>query len=80
MKIGISLLSSMKSLFGFEVRQSMEPVEGMSKLHFQKTVIITLGFIFFYVDMIFNNGKMIPIDTAIEAFDFKEIKINEETK
>ena len=75
MKIGISLLSPMKSIFGFEVRQSMEPVEGMSKLHFQKIVIITLGFIFFYVDFIFDNGRMIPIEEAMS--EFEKIEVNE---
>ena len=75
MKVGISLLSSMKSIFGFEVRQSMEPVEGMSKLHFQKIVIITFGFIFFYVDFIFDNGRMIPIEEAMS--EFEKIEVNE---
>lgn len=75
MKVGISLLSPMKSIFGFEIRQSMEPVEGQSKLYFQKIVIITFGFIFFYVDFIFDNGKMIPIDEAM--MDFEKIEVNE---
>jgi hypothetical protein len=65
MQIGLSFLSSSRSLLGIEVRKGMEPVGLDNKLHFQPTVITTIGLIFFYIDIIFNLGKPITMSEAM---------------
>ena len=73
MKVGISLLSSERLLIGLQVKKSIEPTPNEKELGFQPIVIITIGFVFGYVDLIFNNGKIITMKDAIDEFDFQSI-------
>ena len=73
MKVGISLLSSDRTLLGIQVKKSIEPTPNEKELGFQPIVIITIGFVFGYVDLIFNNGKIITMKDAIDEFDFQHI-------
>ncbi len=72
MQIGISFLSSSRSLLGIEVRKGMEPVGLDNKLHFQPTAIITIGLVFFYMDIIFDIGKPITMSEAMPDMELIE--------
>lgn len=73
MKVGISLLSSERLLIGLQVKKSIEPTPSEKELVFQPIVIITIGFVFGYIDVIFNNGNIINMKDAIDEFDFQHI-------
>ena len=73
MKLGISLLSSMKSLIGFEIRKGMDPQPTETKLQFQRTVIISLGLLFFYIDFTFDIGKPLDIKDIIQSEEFDHL-------
>ena len=73
MKLGISLLSSERLLIGLQVKKSIEPTPSENEMAFQPIVIITIGFVFGYIDIIFNNGKVINMKDAINEFDFQHI-------
>lgn len=73
MKVGISLLSSERLLIGLQVKKSIEPTPSETEMAFQPIVIITIGFVFGYIDVIFNNGTAINMKDAIDEFDFQHI-------
>ena len=73
MKVGISLLSSDRTLLGIQVKKSIEPTPSETEMAFQPIVIITIGFVFGYIDIIFNNGNIINMKDAIDEFDFQSI-------
>ena len=73
MKVGISLLSSERLLIGLQVKKSIEPTPSETEMAFQPIVIITIGFVFGYIDIIFNNGNIINMKDAIDEFDFQHI-------
>jgi len=73
MKVGISLLSSDRTLLGIQVKKSIEPTPSETEMAFQPIVIITIGFVFGYIDVIFNNGNIINMKDAIDEFDFQHI-------
>jgi len=81
MQIGLSFLSSSRSLLGLEVRKGMEPVGLDNKLHFQPTAIITIGLIFFYMDIIFDIGRPITMGEAMPDLEhlgkFDETDLND---
>ena len=82
MKLGISLLSSMKSLIGFEIRRGMDPLATEKTLQFQRTVIISLGLLFFYIDFTFDIGRPMDMKEIMqsEEFDHFEHLEQEDTK
>ena len=71
MQVGLSILSSKRTFVGIEIRKGMEPIGVDNRLHFQQTVIVSIGFVFFYLDFIFNSGKPITMKEAMP--DFEEI-------
>lgn len=78
MKVGISLLSSERLLAGLQVKKSIEPQPNETEMRFQPIVIITIGFVFGYMDVIFNNGKSIGEEEMISEFGFESFKIDNE--
>lgn len=74
MQIGISLLSSSRSLIGFEVRKGMEPTEHNQKLMFQRTAIFTIGFLFGYLDITFDLGQPFDFKEGLESNMFGDIE------
>ena len=74
MQIGISVLSSSRSVVGFEIRKGMEPTEYDGKLMFQKTVIFTIGFLFGYLDITFDLGQPFDFKEGLESNMFGEIE------
>ena len=74
MQIGISVLSSSRSLIGFEVRKGMEPAELDGKLMFQRTAIFTIGFLFGYLDITFDLGQPFSFKEGLESSMFGEIE------
>ena len=53
----------------------MEPAECDGKLLFQKTLVITFGFLFGYIDLTFDLGR--PFDFKDVLGEFTEVKRHE---
>ena len=69
MTIGISFLSPLKSLLGFEVSKGIEPMENDNRLFLQKNVRFTIGLIFCYFDLTFNTGRPLPFEEIASEFE-----------
>lgn len=73
MKLGISLLNPGRLLAGLQVKKGIEPLTSETEMEFQPIVIITIGFVFGYMEVIFNNGKAVSMKDAVNEFKFEKI-------
>lgn len=69
MTIEFSFLSQYKSLVGFEVERSGTiNRDELDNPVFQSQVHITLGLVFFYIELHFNIGRGVKIDDMMKHF------------
>jgi len=67
--IRISFFSPHRSFIGFEIRKGLEPMEIDNRLFIQRNVIISMGFMFGYIDITFNYGNPAPIEETLSEFE-----------
>lgn len=71
MKIAFSMFSNFRSLIGFEIERSGAVRKGEDDIPvFQRTIEITIGFLFGYISIHFDLGTSISLDKINEYKDF----------
>ena len=71
MKVAFSMFSNFRSLIGFEIERNGAVRKGEDDIPvFQRTIEITIGFLFGYISIHFDLGTAISLDKISEYKDF----------